>query len=88
MTQVMKKIPAILLAGCIAALVAFAIGATGMQVSYAADQPDPSNNWHDVTLNPGDTYDTSKASANTTVHITKAGDYTLKGKSSNQHRAR
>ena len=82
MTQVMKKIPAILLAGCIAALVAFAIGATGMQVSYAADQPDPSNNWHDVTLNPGDTYDTSKASANTTVHITKAGDYTLKGKSS------
>lgn len=37
--------------------------------------------WHDWNPNPGDTVDVSKASANTTVHITKAGTYRLVGKS-------
>ena len=38
-------------------------------------------NWHDVTLSPGQTYDCAKASKNTSVNITKPGDYYLKGKS-------
>ena len=37
--------------------------------------------WHTVNMEPGDTYDVSKAKANTTVFIKKPGNYTLKGKS-------
>ena len=37
--------------------------------------------WHTVNMKPGDTYDVSKAKANTTVFIKKPGNYTLKGKS-------
>ncbi len=37
--------------------------------------------WHDVYLTPGQTYDVSTAESNTTVYIDKAGDYTLKGES-------
>ena len=37
--------------------------------------------WHTVNMEPGDTYDVSKAKANTTVFIKKPGNYTLEGKS-------
>lgn len=37
--------------------------------------------WHDWNPNPGDTINVSDASANTTVHITKAGTYRLTGSS-------
>ncbi len=37
--------------------------------------------WYEVYLSPGQTYDVSKAKWNTTVYINKAGDYTLKGQS-------
>ncbi len=39
--------------------------------------------WHEVYLAPGQTYDVSDAKTNTTVYINKAGDYTLKGESTN-----
>lgn len=38
-------------------------------------------NWHEITLKPGERYDASNASINTTVIINKAGNYYLKGKS-------
>ena len=37
--------------------------------------------WHEVYLNPGQTYNVSDAGWNTTVYINKAGSYTLKGES-------
>ena len=57
-------------------LVTFAfalIWVNDMKPSYA--------NWHDIDMNPGETYDCSKADKNTSVNISKPGDYYLKGKS-------
>ena len=63
-------LPALLL------LVFIAVGIAGADKVHA-----DSLVWHEVDMKPGDTYDVTDAKWNTTVYITEAGDYTLKGQS-------
>ena len=62
-----------------------ALSSASLALAIAAQETDEERNvgasWHDWYPNPGDTIDVSNASANTTVHITKAGEYRLTGSS-------
>ena len=45
------------------------------------EMTDPENNWHEIEMNPDETYDCSKAGWNTSVYIKQPGNYTIKGQS-------
>ena len=59
--------------------------AVSANATAAANAEEGATNGHSKTLSPGEVYDVSTASANTTVYIRYGGTYTLKGKSSNMH---
>jgi uncharacterized repeat protein (TIGR02543 family) len=71
------------------ALTVTAICTAGVSPAYsdepAASADEGAANGHSKTLTPGEVYDVSTASANTTVYIKQGGTYTLKGKSSKMH---
>lgn len=56
--------------------VVLALGAAGAEFAFADALV-----WHEVNLSPGDTYNVSSASWNTTVYIKQPGNYKLRGRS-------
>lgn len=69
---------------CLIVPMSFAVEDTETAVDVSETDLDGSGvggAWHNWRPNPGDTVDVSKAGWNTTVHIDKAGEYRLVGKS-------
>ena len=78
------RLAALVVALCLAAPMSFADEGGGTAADALEGDLDGSGlegAWHNWRPNPGDTIDVSKAGWNTTVHIEKAGEYRLVGKS-------